>query len=109
MATVIVINKAQMGNSDEELGRKILATCLKKLPSFTDLEAIVAYNEGVKLVTKDSFVAPELTSLQENGVDILACGTCLNHLGLTDTIVEHPSNMDDILAAMRAADKVITL
>ncbi len=109
MSTVIVLNKDQMGSGDEVLGRKILATYLKKLPSLPDLEAIIAFNGGVKLVTKDSPVAQELTLLQEQGVDILACGTCLTHFGLTDLIVDNPSNMDDILACMRLAEKLITL
>ncbi len=110
MATVIVLNKAQMGHGDVELGRKILATCLRKLPAFPNLEAIVFYNAGVKLGTKDSFVAEELMLLREHGVDLLFCGTCVEYFGLRDQLIlEKPSNMDEILAAMRAADKVITL
>ena len=110
MATVIVLNKAQMGSGDVELGRKILATCLRKLPAFPDLEAIVCFNAGVKLAVKDSFVAQELGLLREQGVDLLVCGTCVAHFGIGDQlIVDRPSNMDEILATMRSADKVITL
>ena len=110
MATVIVLNKAQMGSGDDQLGRKILTTCLRKLSAFQDLEAIVLYNAGVKLATKGSPVAQELLLLREQGVDILACGTCVDHFDLGhQLILDHPSSMDDILAAMRSADKVITL
>ncbi len=110
MATVMVINQAQMGSGDVELGRKILATCLRKLSALPDLEAIVLYNSGVRLAVKDSFVARELLLLHEQGVDLLACGTCVEHFGLGDKLmVDRPSSMDEILAAMQSADKVITL
>jgi intracellular sulfur oxidation DsrE/DsrF family protein len=110
MTTVVVINQAQMGGGDEELGRKILSTCLRKLTSFPDLEAIVLYNGGVKLAVKDSFVAVELVQLHEHGVDILPCGTCVEHFALKDQMLfAGVSNMDEILATLARAGKVITL
>ena len=110
MKTVIVINEDQMGRGDRELGRKILGACLRKLPSFKGLEAIVLYNAGVKLAVKDSPLAGELTLLFDKGVDVLLCGTCLEHFGLLDQVaIDRVSNMDEILATLRAADKVINL
>jgi intracellular sulfur oxidation DsrE/DsrF family protein len=110
MTTVVVINQAQMGSGDEQLGRKILATCLRKLYVLPGLEAIVLFNAGVKLATRDSFVATELTQLHEHGVDILPCGTCVEHFGLKgQMLVDHISNMDEIVAALGKAEKVITL
>ena len=110
MGTVVVLRTDQMGEGDRLLGQKILRTCLQKLAAFHDLEAIVLYNAGVRLATKGSVVATELTLLAEGGVDILPCGTCVEHYGLQDRmLVEQISNMDAILAAMRSADKVVTL
>lgn len=110
MTTVVVINQAQMGSGDEQLGRKILATCLRKLYVFPGLEAVVLYNGGVKLATKGSSVATELTQLHEHGVDILPCGTCVEHFGLKDQMLfERVSNMEEIVATLAAAEKVITL
>ena len=110
MATVIILNNNQMGHGDAEFGRKLLGTCLRKLVSISDLSAIVLYNEGVHLATKDSPVAVELRQLHERGVDLLACGTCVEYYGLKDKLlVERPSNMDEILACLAEADKVITL
>jgi intracellular sulfur oxidation DsrE/DsrF family protein len=111
MATVIVLNKDQMGSGDEELGRKILATCLRKLPaSIHDLEAIIMFNGGVLLATKDSFVAQELTVLHDRGVELLVCGTCVESFDIRDRLLfDPPSNMDAILKAMAKADKVITI
>ena len=110
MATVVILNTNQMGHGEARLGRKILGTCLRKLVSMPDLSAIVLYNAGVKLATKDSPVAIELRQLHEQGVDLLPCGTCLEYYGLQEQIiVEQPSSMDDILACLGGADKVITL
>jgi hypothetical protein len=110
MATAIVINRTQMGEGDEALGQKILGTCLRKSVVFEDLEAVILYNAGVKLATRNSVVAPELHQLRERGTDVLVCGTCVDHYGLRDRLLfDPPSNMDEILAAIRKATKVITL
>ena len=110
MATAVILNTNQMGHGDQELGLKILATCLRKLVSIPDLRSIVLYNSGVHLATTDSPVAVELRQLRENGVDILPCGTCADYYDVTDKLItRRPSNMDEILAVLRDADKVITL
>ena len=67
MATVIIINRSQMGAGDEVLGRKILASGLRKLTAFDDLAAIVLYNAGVKLAIEGSPVAAELHQLLSAG------------------------------------------
>ena len=110
MDTVIVLKNDQMGHGDRELGQKLLATYLRKLGRANKAAVIVLYNAGVKLATKDSFVAPELRLLHENGVDILPCGTCVEHFGIGDRLlIDRVSNMDEILATLHAAKKLITL
>ncbi len=110
MKTVIVINNDQMGQGDRGLGRKILGTCLRKLPAFEGLEAVVLYNAGVKLAVKGSELATELALLSDRGVDVLPCGTCVEQFGLGGQLVlDRISSMDEILATLGAADKVITL
>ena len=111
MATVIVINNNQMGMGDAELGRKAMTNCLRKLITWGDLEAIVLYNLGVTLAAKDSYVAAELKQLHEtHGVEILACTTCVEHYGLVGKlVVDKPSSMDEILATLKKAEKVVTL
>ena len=110
MKTVFVINNDQMGFGDRALGHKILGTCLRKLLNFAGLEAIVLYNNGAKLATKDSPVAAELHLLDEKGVELLVCGTCAEYYGISDQlIVDHPSNMDTILTTIQMAQRVVTL
>lgn len=108
MDTIIVCNKDQMGHGDRELGQKVLGTFLKKsiaLPNFT---AIVFFNAGVKLVAPDSHVLAELQSLEERGVDIVPCGTCLQHYGITPAVGE-VSDMDSIIQEIGRAAKVVTI
>jgi sulfur relay (sulfurtransferase) complex TusBCD TusD component (DsrE family) len=110
LATVILINQAQMGHGDADLGRRILANFLRKISSIQDLEAICLYNSGVLLAATDSPVATELTLLRENGVEVMACGTCVEHYGVGNRLIsKKPVSMDDIITAMRQADKVISL
>ncbi|MGD2107759.1 MAG: DsrE family protein [Phycisphaerae bacterium] len=110
METVVVINNDQMGHGDRALGQKILATCLRKLYAACRPTAVILYNAGVKLAQKDAHVAVELRLLHDQGVDILPCGTCADHFEIRDRLfTDTVSNMDEILATINKADKVITL
>jgi intracellular sulfur oxidation DsrE/DsrF family protein len=110
MGFVLVINTDQMGHGDRELGHRLLGTCLRKLASADDLETIILYNAGVLLAVKESYAAVELRLLHERGAEVLVCGTCVDHFGIRDRLmVDRVSNMDEILATLRAAGKVITL
>ena len=49
-------------------------------------------------------------ALEQSGVRLLVCGTCLNHFQLLEAKqVGETTNMLDIVTAMQLADKVITL
>ena len=108
MDTIVVINQDQMGHGDRALGQKILGTFLKKsiaLPGFT---ASGFYNAGVKLVGPESPVLAELRALEERGVDLVPCGTCLAHFDVTPAVGK-VADMDSILRELGRAAKVITL
>jgi len=99
-----------MGRGDPALGVKILTTCLRKLGSYPGLDAIILYNAGVKLAVRGSPVETELRLLADNGVDVLPCGTCVEHYALADRLItEKPGNMVEILDMIEKADKVVTL
>lgn len=108
MKTVIVLNNDQMGHGAPELGQKILATFLRKLPAMRNVTGIVLYNSGVKLIAAGSPVLAELTHLHEAGVDLRPCTTCLDFYGLQPA-VGAASNMDEIIRELDGAEKVITL
>jgi hypothetical protein len=57
-----------------------------------------------------SEVLAGLKDLEQSGVRLLVCGTCLNHFQLLEAKqVGETTNMLDIVTAMQLADKVITL
>ena len=108
MQTVVVLNQDQMGHGDRALGQKILGTFLKKSIALRGFDAIVLFNAGVKLVAADSPVLTELKLLEERGVDLIPCGTCLQHFGVTPAVGK-VADMDAIVREMGRAAKVVTL
>jgi hypothetical protein len=108
MKTVVVLRSAQMGEGDSQLGLRILGAFLRKSAALPGLEALVLYNAGVKLLAPGSPLLADLRQVEEAGVDLLACGTCVAHYGLEAT-VGTVTDMDTILRELAAAEKVITL
>lgn len=108
MRTIVVLNKDQMGGGAPDLGQRLLKTFLQKARALRGLKAIVLYNSGVRLLASGSPVLAELTLLEEDGVLLHPCGTCLDHYRIEPAIGE-VHGMDDILRALDTAAKVITL
>lgn len=109
--TVVIVNAEQMGRGDDGLGAKLLAAFLRTLTAVEPKpEAIVFYNGAVKLLGPDSASLDALRQLDEAGVDLLACVTCLEFFELTQKIaVGHVSNMREIVQRTLGADKVVTV
>jgi intracellular sulfur oxidation DsrE/DsrF family protein len=64
----------------------------------------------VKLTAEDTEKLASLRELEENGIAILVCGTCLEHFNLLEKKqVGETTNMLDIVTAMQLADKVINI
>jgi len=110
-STVIIINKDGMGHAEKELQQKLISTYLRLLEDSDVLpEAICFYADGVKLVVEGSPVLDTLTALENKGVHLIICQTCLNYYGLREQVkVGIVGGMTDIIAAQWKADKVITL
>lgn len=111
MKTAIIINNETFGKGDDELGNKLMGAFLRKLWVKTELpDIIVCYNTGVKLVATGSPVLDALHGLYEKGVDIIACGTCIDHFELGKSIeVGRRTDMVEIVSIMMDYDKVITI
>ena len=111
-STVIFIGADIIGRGENtELGKLLMQSFLNTLPSLHDRpESIIFMNNGVKLVAEGSHVIGELKQLADIGVELLACGTCLSRLGLSDKVaVGQVSNMFTIADVMMKAGKVISL
>jgi len=62
----------------------------------------------VKLTVEDSAVLDSIRNLENGGVQILSCGTCLNHFGLKEKLeVGEVSNMYAIIEAISKGQKVM--
>ncbi|MBN1514307.1 MAG: DsrE family protein [Phycisphaerae bacterium] len=110
MKTVLVINRYGMGEGDDTLARELLTTFLNKASTLRDLEAICLYNGGVKAAFEGSPMLPALSTLHENGVELITCGTCVNHFASAEKVkVGRVGSMDDVLSTLHKAKKVITL
>lgn len=109
--TVIYINSEQMGSGDDGLGAQLMGTFLSTLGDFVkDISHILLVNSGVKLVCEGSDKLETMVMLEEAGVEILSCGTCINHFNLKDKIKAGKiSNMFSIIDLMGKTGKVITI
>ena len=109
---VLFISSDILGRGENiALGNLLMHSFLNTLGSFNSRpESIVFMNNGVKLVTEDSLVVGEIKQLESQGVEILACGTCLSRLNLTDKVaVGQVSNMYTLADTLLRANKVISL
>lgn len=107
---VYVIASDSMGRGSDELGWALLQTFIQTIGEVDPLpEKIIFYNSGVKLVTAASGALEALKQLQARGVEILACGTCLDFFKLKSAIqVGQISNMYAIMRSMADADKIVS-
>ncbi len=109
--TVILVTNDGMGKADAQLQHTLIAKYFELLAASGDLpNAICFYTDGVKLAAEGSPVLAQLAALEEKGVRLVLCSTCLNHFGLAEKArVGIVGGMGDILEAQVKAEKVITL
>ena len=107
----LFVRNDAIGSGDRELGEALIKMFFFTLAAAEDPPgAILLLERGVFLAVENEQVIEHLRSLAARGVDILVCGTCLNHYQLHERLqVGTVSNMYDIFARMQAAAKVITL
>ena len=106
---VVVISSSYMGTGDDELGAVLMKGFIYALSQQDELpKTILFYNSGAKLTCEMSPTLEDLMSLEANGVEILTCGTCLNHYGLTEKFkVGGVTNMYVITEKMMQADLIV--
>jgi len=108
---VVLIPNDGIGRGDDELGGILIRSFLHTLKEVEPLpDTIIFLNAGAKLMVEGSLVVEDLEALEQRGVEILACGTCLGHFGLKDMIVVgQVSNMYSIAGALLGAGSVVAL
>lgn len=102
---VVVISSREMGQGDPVLGTLLMKGFIYALTQQDVLpETILLYNGGAFLSCEGSDNLEDLKTLEAQGVEILTCGTCLNHYGIGDRLrVGSVTNMYEIAERMTGA------
>ena len=106
---VIVISADKMGRGNDELGYVLIRAFLHTIALQAEKpDVMIFYNTGVKLTVHGSEVLEDLKQLESAGVQLLACGTCLNYFEIKDKLAAGTvSNMYDIVETMSSAGRLI--
>jgi len=83
---------------------------LYTLTQMENIKQMIFMNSGVSLTTEGSEVLELLKAMEEKGVEILSCGTCLDYYGLKEKLaVGKVTNMYAIVEAITTASRSVTL
>ena len=106
---VVAISKNHMGEGEEALGKTLLKGFIFSLTQQDALpKTILFYNSGAFVTCAGSASLEDLKKLEEQGVEILTCGTCLNHYGLTEKLqVGSVTNMYVIVEKQMLSTRII--
>lgn len=107
--TLVLLTTETLGRGDDELGAKLMATFLATLPELgASLWRLILLNGAVKLSVREGETLKHLKALEDSGVSILVCGTCLMHYGLLEKKqVGETTNMMDVVTSMALAQKIL--
>lgn len=107
----ILVTSNLFGQGDVELGRVLMNNFAYTLTQMANkVKHIIFMNSGVFLTTEGSEIAAHLAALENSGVEILSCGTCLDFYGLKDKlVVGKVTNMYTAMEILTAAAKSINL
>lgn len=107
--TVVVCSSGVCGTGDDELGKILIKSFFFSLTQLdVPPKTFIFYNGGAKLTCEGSPVLEDINTLIENGADVMTCGTCLKHYGLTDRLrAGRVTNMYEIAEKMTGAEKIV--
>ena len=109
VGTVVAVGSDRMGEGSEELGHILIKSFIFALTQLDDLpDKILFYNGGAKLTVEGSESLEDLRTLEEQGVEIMTCGTCLDYYGIKDKLaIGGVTNMYSIVETLQSAMSVI--
>ncbi len=103
----IALASNTMGKGEEKLGEILMKSFIYTVSETQPYpKTIVLYNSGVRLTCEGSEVLDDLIKLENEGVEIISCGTCLDFLNIKDSLkVGSISNMYTIYEKISNAKK----
>ncbi|MGL6105672.1 sulfurtransferase-like selenium metabolism protein YedF [Romboutsia sp.] len=107
----IFISSDKMGKGNDELGEVLIKGYIYTLTEARPYpKYIVLVNSGVKLSAENKATIENLKILEEDGTQILSCGTCLDYYNLNDNLqVGSITNMYSIVDIMKNSSQTISI
>ena len=107
----VVISKNTMGEGAEELGKILIKAYIYSLTELpVPPKFVIFLNSGAYLTSDGSNAIDDLKKLENEGTEILTCGTCVNYYGLQDKLaVGAITNMYAIAEKMAGIAKLINI
>lgn len=98
----LVVSSDVLGK-EEDLGRILIRSFFEAMRATGDLPHTIFFlNAGVKLTTVDNEVVPILKELEQKGVEMSSCLTCLKYYGLESLLkVGVPGSMVQPVGAIK--------
>jgi selenium metabolism protein YedF len=108
---IILVTGESLGRGDEDLGRLLMQRLLHEVGGQRSLpEKVMFLNSGVNLVVEGSPALDQVRHLEDAGVEIVACGTCLERFGLLDRLaVGNKTDMGTTVGTLLEAAKVVSI
>ncbi|MGI5825441.1 MAG: sulfurtransferase-like selenium metabolism protein YedF [Bacillota bacterium] len=108
---VIAVTSDCFGVGNDDLGATLMKSYLFALTEADKLpQTLIFVNKGVTLACEGSACLDAIQALADAGVEIMACGACLNFYGLTEALaIGTISNMYMIVNKMNNATNTIKI
>lgn len=106
---IVVIDSNSMGYGSEDLGKILIKGFINTLDQLDNLPLeIICYNSGVTLAVKGTDTSQSLKKLENQGVKITLCGTCVDFYGIKENIeVGTISNMLYIAGKLAGNQQIV--
>lgn len=106
-----ITDKDHLENGVDVLGDKLMKTFIFSLTESKPYpKKIMFVNSGVFLTTVDKETVKNLKILEENGVEILSCGICLDYYKLKDRLAAGKvGNMYDIVNSLNQSKNKLVI
>ena len=107
----IYISSDKMGTGNDELGQVLIKGFIYTLTEVKPYpKNIIFVNSGVKLATVNEATVENLKILEDYGVNIISCGTCLDYYDLKDKLqVGSITNMYNIVEIFTNSQNTISI
>ena len=105
---VFLIQSEGLGGGEDQLGGLLMANFLRLLGESKEKPGtLIFWNTGVRLVCEGSKVLDHVKRLEDQGVEILACTTCLEYFDLVNKLkIGKPTTMIKSIQSMLNSDMV---